>query len=90
MKQNQSADPREKIREEKKISSCTKCYIEMDIFKHQKRETRDTVSTMLRQIKSKKSEEKGKAERELVSLSKAFKKMVITQKKGTSSRIQWA
>ena len=65
MKQNQSADPREKIREEKKISSCTKCYIEMDIFKHQKRETRDTVSTMLRQIKSKKKRRKGKSRKRI-------------------------
>lgn len=49
-------------------------------------------STMLRQIKSKKkkSEEKGEAERELVSLAKEFKKTVIIQKKGTSSRFQWA
>lgn len=47
---------------------------------------------MLRQIKSKKkkSEEKGEAERELVSLAKEFKKTVIIQKKGTSSRFQWA
>lgn len=64
MKQNQSADPREKIREEKKISSCTKCYIEMDIFKHQKRETRDTVSTMLRQIKSPKKAKKREKQKE--------------------------
>lgn len=48
-------------------------------------------STMLRQIKSKKkSEEKREAERELVSLAKEFKKTVIIQKKGTSSRFQWA
>lgn len=48
-------------------------------------------STMLRQIKSKKkSEEKGEAERELVSLAKAFKKTVIIQKKEHHLHFQWA
>lgn len=49
-------------------------------------------STMLRQIKSKKkkSVEKGEAERELVSLAKAFKKTVIIQKKEHHLHFQWA